>query len=73
MEHRQSIDVAIADLKLPDGQGIDLLHEFWSDEPDLSCLVITGDPSFRDGQLKNGRLLAKPFTEAEFISALIEP
>ncbi|HEX9983467.1 MAG TPA: sigma-54 dependent transcriptional regulator [Thermoanaerobaculia bacterium] len=35
-------DVAIVDLKLPDGTGIDLLHKIKETYPDVSVIILTG-------------------------------
>src|SRR5438045_8721348 len=35
-------DVAIVDLKLPDGSGLDLLHRVKETYPDVSVIILTG-------------------------------
>ena len=35
-------DVAILDVRLPDGSGIDLCREVRSENPDVNCLILTG-------------------------------
>ncbi|HEY2325569.1 MAG TPA: sigma-54 dependent transcriptional regulator [Thermoanaerobaculia bacterium] len=35
-------DVAIVDLKLPDGSGLDLLHRVKENYPDISVIILTG-------------------------------
>src|SRR6266850_8425196 len=35
-------DVAIVDLKLPDGTGLDLLHRIKETYPDVSVIILTG-------------------------------
>src|SRR5437764_14442208 len=35
-------DVAIVDLKLPDGSGLDLLHRVKETYPDASVIILTG-------------------------------
>src|ERR1044072_8430644 len=35
-------DVAIVDLKLPDGSGLDLLHRIKESFPDVSVVILTG-------------------------------
>lgn len=35
-------DVAIVDLKLPDGSGLDLLHRIKESYPDISVIILTG-------------------------------
>ena len=39
---RQVPDVAIVDLKLPDGSGLDLLNRFKETYPDVSVIILTG-------------------------------
>ncbi|HUP64213.1 MAG TPA: sigma-54 dependent transcriptional regulator [Thermoanaerobaculia bacterium] len=39
---RQVPDVAIVDLKLPDGSGLDLLKRFKDTYPDVSVIILTG-------------------------------
>src|SRR5437762_7040369 len=38
-------DVAIVDLKLPDGTGLDLLHRVKETYPDVSVIILTGHRS----------------------------
>ena len=35
-------DVAVLDVRLPDGSGIDVCREVRSDNPDVKCLILTG-------------------------------
>jgi len=35
-------DIAILDIRLPDGSGIDLLHEFSQSDPDMGIILMTG-------------------------------
>ncbi|MGY1948230.1 response regulator transcription factor [Nocardia asiatica] len=42
-------DVAVLDVRLPDGNGIELCRELLATEPDLACLILT---SFTDEQAK---------------------
>ena len=35
-------DVAIVDLRLPDGSGLDLLNRFKETYPDVSVIILTG-------------------------------
>jgi DNA-binding NtrC family response regulator len=39
---KQVPDVAIVDLKLPDGTGLDLLHRIKENYPDVSVIILTG-------------------------------
>ena len=40
--NRMLPDVAIVDLKLPDGSGLDLLHKVKENYPDVSVIILTG-------------------------------
>lgn len=42
-------DVAVLDVRLPDGNGIELCRELLAADPDLACLILT---SFTDEQAK---------------------
>jgi DNA-binding NtrC family response regulator len=57
-------DLVIADLHLPDGTGLDLLHEFHAADPHLPVIILTGYPSqesIRRTLLEGGyTYLAKP-------------
>ncbi|MEV0946692.1 response regulator transcription factor [Rhodococcus sp. NPDC049939] len=48
-------DVAILDVRLPDGDGIELCREFHSTMPDVRCLILT---SFMDDQAMLDAILA---------------
>jgi DNA-binding NtrC family response regulator len=58
------VDVVVADLHLPDGTGVELLHEFHATKPDLPVIILTGYPtqeSIRQTLLEGGyTYLAKP-------------
>jgi DNA-binding NtrC family response regulator len=68
-EARQQIrnglpDLVIADLHLPDGTGLDLLHELRASDPRVPVIILTGYPSqesIRRTLLEGGYTdLAKP-------------
>jgi two-component system response regulator PilR (NtrC family) len=68
-EARQQIkngvpDLVIADLHLPDGTGLDLMHELHLADPHLPVIILTGYPSqesIRRTMLEGGyTYLAKP-------------
>ena len=42
--HVQGVDVAVVDVNLPDGSGIDLLRELGARQPYVPVIIITGDP-----------------------------
>ncbi|MEV0852008.1 response regulator, partial [Nocardia fluminea] len=69
-------DVAVLDVRLPDGNGIELCRELLSTEPDLRCLILT---SFTDEQAMLDAILAgasgyvvKDIRSLELISAVRE-
>jgi FixJ family two-component response regulator len=64
--NNQSIDLLVADVNLPDGNGLALLPELNRVQPDAAAIVITGEPSV-DGAvtaLRSGAVdfVTKPFT-----------
>ena len=69
---RESVSLMIVDVRLPDGDGTQLIAELKDKHPDASAMVITGSASleqslscFRDGAAD---YLPKPFTADEFTS-----
>ena len=48
-------DVAVLDIRLPDGNGIELCRELLSNDPELHCLILT---SFTDEQAMLDAILA---------------
>ncbi|MGE5611674.1 MAG: response regulator [Bacillota bacterium] len=66
---RQPIDVLVADIYLPDGNGLELLNELYERQPSAAALVISGSPSV-DGAvaaMRSGAVdfVPKPFTAEE--------
>jgi len=49
------IDVAVLDVRLPDGSGVDLCRTIREHRPDLACLMLT---SFADNEAMNASVLA---------------
>ena len=49
------IDVAVLDVRLPDGSGVDLCRTLRERRPDLACLMLT---SFADSEAMNASVLA---------------
>jgi len=49
------IDVAVLDVRLPDGSGVDLCRTLRERRPDLACLMLT---SFADNEAMNASVLA---------------
>ncbi len=50
-----SVDVAVLDVRLPDGSGVDLCRQLRTERPDLGCLMLT---SFADNEALNASVLA---------------
>jgi DNA-binding NarL/FixJ family response regulator len=51
----EEIDVAVLDVRLPDGSGVDLCRTLHERRPDLGCLMLT---SFPDNEAINASVLA---------------
>jgi two-component system, NarL family, response regulator DevR len=49
------VDVAVLDVRLPDGSGVDLCRSLRDVRPDLACLMLT---SFADAEALNASVLA---------------
>jgi len=66
--------LVVADLRLPDIDGMDVLKQISTERPETKMLVITGYPSVSSAvtAVKLGVIdyLRKPFTEDEFKSAI---
>jgi FixJ family two-component response regulator len=67
----QTVDLLVSDLRLPDGNGADLLQLLAKHQPLASAIVMTGAPSV-DGAiaaLRRGAIdfLPKPFSSADFL------
>src|SRR5205814_2774305 len=58
-------DVVLCDLMLPDGSGIDMLHDLKAQNPAIACIMLTAHTSTKTAveALKAGALdyIAKPF------------
>jgi NADH-quinone oxidoreductase subunit E len=72
--HRKEVDLLIADLRLPDIDGLEVIRQVKHDRPDTSVIVITGystvDSAVTAMKLGAKDYLAKPFSEDEFVSAV---
>lgn len=75
MEHGK-FDVAILDIRLPDGSGIDLLSAFKSSDPDMGVILITGhsevDSAVEAIELGADDFLKKPFEPTELLVRIKE-
>jgi DNA-binding NarL/FixJ family response regulator len=49
------VDVAVLDVRLPDGSGVDLCRQLHEKRPELACLMLT---SFADNEALNASMLA---------------
>ncbi len=69
-------DLLVADLRLPDMDGMEVIERIKENQPDTSVVIITGYPSVSSAveAVKMGvsDYLRKPFTEDEFMSAVDE-
>jgi NADH-quinone oxidoreductase subunit E len=72
--HRKEVDLLIADLRLPDIDGLEVIRQVKHDRPDTSVIVITGystvDSAVTAMKLGAKDYLSKPFSEDEFVSAV---
>ena len=50
-----NVDVAVLDVRLPDGSGVDLCRQLRTERPELGCLMLT---SFADNEALNASVLA---------------
>jgi DNA-binding NarL/FixJ family response regulator len=50
-----NVDVAVLDVRLPDGSGVDLCRQLRAENPELGCLMLT---SFADNDALNASFLA---------------
>ncbi|MFY0689377.1 MAG: response regulator transcription factor [Cyclobacteriaceae bacterium] len=67
-------DLAFVDLKLPDGNGADLIAKLTAIAPDLKCIILTSDPNSTDLRKarSNGALgfLTKDVNPDEYLTAI---
>lgn len=73
----QDLDLLVTDIKLPDGDGIQVMRCFRQKYPSTAVLIITGSPSpeTRPGELQEmgfskDDILFKPFEIKEFESRI---
>ena len=71
---QEPVDLVITDLKMPDGNGIELVEYVRQNHPNSEVMLITGYPSINDAvhAVKHGatEYLVKPFTDQELLSAV---
>ena len=72
--HNNGFNLVVADLRLPDIDGMEVLKEISEERPETKMLIITGYPSVSSAvkAVKMGvtDYLRKPFTEEEFKAAV---
>jgi NADH-quinone oxidoreductase subunit E len=72
--HSKEVDLLIADLRLPDIDGLEVIKQVKHDRPDTSVIVITGystvDSAVTAMKLGAKDYLSKPFSEDEFVAAV---
>lgn len=71
---KKDYDLVLLDMKLPDGDGIDLLKSFRREKPRMAVIVMTGYSSVQNAvtAMKLGAFdyLAKPFSDDELLLAV---
>ncbi len=72
----EGFDLVVADLKLPDINGMDVLRSIKAEKPSTEAIIITGYPSVEtvveSKKLGVRDYLRKPFSENEFLTAVNE-
>lgn len=62
----RSIDLMLTDVKLPDGDGVELIRELREQQPNARAMIVSGSPNVEDAisAMREGALdfVAKPFT-----------
>ncbi|GAB6063997.1 sigma-54-dependent transcriptional regulator [Deferrisoma palaeochoriense] len=70
----EALDLALLDLRLPDGDGLELLEEFRQARPDLPCLVLTAYGSVQTAveAMRRGAVdfLMKPFPREKLLASV---
>lgn len=70
---KRHYDLAVCDVDLPDGNGIDMARAFLREKPSTRVLMLSGDPRNLDRARDSGlrECLPKPF-DLEELKALVE-
>ena len=70
----QELDIVLLDVRLPDGNGLDLLREIKSRSPDLGVVVMSASvlPEEREEAMKAGSdaFVAKPYVPGDLLATL---
>ena len=66
LEKRGMVDLLIVDYAMPGIDGVQITRQAGQQHPSLKTLLITGDASAVDDEVKGVPLLRKPFRPAEF-------
>ena len=74
MFHESGFDLVVADLRLPDIDGLEVVKRIREERPEVKVIIITGYPSVASAisAVKTGvaDYLRKPFTDQEILSAV---
>lgn len=73
-EHQDSLDLIFSDVVLPDKNGLDLVHEFESEKPDIQVLMTSGymdeNSLSRIIRDNNHRFLPKPYVMKDLLETV---
>ncbi len=71
---KQSVDIVLSDLKMPDGDGMDLLRAIKNDHPNIEVILLTGYGTIEKAvdAMKDGAydFITKPFKKAVILGAV---
>jgi DNA-binding response OmpR family regulator len=67
VKHRSSIKVLVADVIMPEENGIELAQRLVAEEPELKVLFVSGYCSTYERELKGSECLSKPFRVDEVV------
>lgn len=68
----KSVTLVVTDLVLPNGDGVETIHKFKREFPDIKVIAISGDIDYLEWAEKLGadRSLSKPFTRDGLLDAV---